>query len=214
MALPYVLQNLPKALLLALLVGAPAAGQDIVVETDIGEKYIIKMSAVTIKAKITRASLITKQYQGRLQVLSDGIERINKNMLRMRSQYLECLESKAFSKDFCDYRQSDDFLKAEEERLQYVTKNKESVKNEMVAEIGLKPDLVAAFMLRYRPIFIDLNNQKKGLNYVNIICPRPSLSANAINEIKSIYPDYTVASPSDIAIKSAENMLCKRIASF
>ena len=196
------------ALPLLLLSTSAVAAKDIEVLTDIGEKYIIKMSAVKTTL-VTSNSLILAKYQGRINTLESGAKRIESRMEQSTSDHQKCIDSQAFSKDDCDYTQSNDFLTDEQDRLDYVRGNITKVKEEMANEIRQSKAIISGVLVRYRSIFEDLNGIKKGLGYNKIICLIFKSKNN--QEVLSSFPDYKLAAPSDIALEQAEYELCEKL---
>ena len=201
----------------ALLAAAtPAYGQkgDISVETDIGEQYIIKMSAVYVDAQITRKRLIELHYAPRLNVLNEGADRIRQNMRQTDADHKNCIAG-GFGKKHCGYnRNSTKYVETERQRLEYVEGNIAKVKEEMDEKIRSPPQAIEAVLVKYRPIFVDLNNEKKGLGYSKIMCVNPLLPSAMFKVLRKEYPKYRLAAPSEIALEAAEQKLCKRVAGF
>jgi len=198
------------ASLVAAIFSSPALAGDIEVETDLGEKYIIKERAVRINL-ITSNQTIAAKYASRLSNLRKGVLRIENRMKQSNSDYQLCLKSGAFSKAHCDYTMSGDFLVDEKDRLDYVQKNLEKVEDEMIAEIKSSNAKPMAVLARYRPIFVDLNGSKTGLGYRKIKCIVPGAINDMSKEIFQVYSDYEISSPSEIALEEAEWKLCQQL---
>lgn len=194
----------------AVMLASPVFAKDIEVETDLGEKYIIKESAVKITL-VTSNQTIAAKYYSRLFNLRKGVLRIENRMKQSNSDYQRCLQSGAFPKSHCDYTMSSDFLVDEQDRLDYVQKNIEMVEGEMNNEIKRSGSRPMAVLARYRPIFVDLNGLKKGLGYRKIKCIAPGAVNDMSKEIFQVYSDYKISTPSDIALEHAEWKLCQKL---
>ena len=198
------------AAMAAAIYSSPALAGDIEVETDLGEKYIIKERAVKVTL-ITSNLTIAAKYASRLANLRMGALRIENRMKQSNSDYQRCLKSGAFPKSHCDYTMSGDFLVDEQDRLDYVQKNIEKVEDEMNAEIKASKAKPWAVLARYRPIFVDLNGSKTGLGYRKIKCIVPGAINDMSKEIFQVYSDYQISLPSEIALEDAEWKLCQQL---
>ena len=71
-----------------------------------------------------------------------------------------------------------------------------------------------AVMVNFRPIFQDLNNQKKGLDYSEIICINPVLKAKTSNHWSGKYYKNYFSRYSFLAMDSLKTKVCERYAKF
>ena len=203
--------------LFALLAAAtPAYAQkgDISVKTDIGEQYLIKMSAVYVDAKITRKRRVELLYAPRLKALVEGSNRIRQNMRQTDADYQNCMNA-GFGKKHCEHnRNSPKYVESERQRLEYVEANIAKVQEEVEEKSKPYPQAIEVVLIKYRPIFVDLNSQKKGLDYNKIMCINSSVPKDGVSRLLKEFPKYRLVLPSDIALEAAEKELCKRVAGF
>ena len=136
-----------KRLLLApLLIALTGCSNDLIVKTDLGEKYIVKDSAVKV-SNWTR---------------SDAIKGIQKEHPIDRCRKIR-------SKENC----IDDYLWSE-----LVTQHLESEKLMIDSDIQIPYKLI-----RFRPVFVDVNKDKSANNYINVSC----LNVSAITNLETNY---------------------------
>lgn len=201
------------ALIVASATASPVYGQhdDISIATDLGEKYIIKMSAVYIEDRLTRSHRLALQYVPRIRGLTEDATRLKQNMLQTDADYKNCIQA-GFGKKHCHYnKNSPAYSESERQRLEYVEANIAKIKEEMHTKAKLNPHAVEVALLKYRPIFADLNNQKTALEYRQIMCVSPAVPADGLASIVDRFPPYRVVSSSGIALEAAERKLCQRI---
>ena len=199
---------------------------DIVVKTDLGEKYIVKKSAVYITNTFDDKdfiSLVTekiyKENGSRITNLENALQRLDKRMIRSDEGYEKCKKSNDFKKKDCEYMYlSEEFVKDNQLRLNYVQENLSNVKQEVKALIDIETKDIFkgkhAVIINFRPIFQDLNNQKKGLDYSEIICINPVLRENTSNHWSRKYPKNYFSRYSFIAIDSLKTKVCEKYAKF
>ena len=215
---PFLLGTLPAANAIPF--------SDIVVKTDLGEKYIVKKSAVYITNTFDDKdfiSLVTekifKENGSRVTTLENAVQRLEKRMIRSDEGYEKCKKSKDFKKKDCEYMYlSEEFVKDNQSRLNYVQKNLSDVKQELKALIDEETKDIFngkhAVMVNFRPIFQDLNNQKKGLDYSEIICINPVLKAKTSNHWSGKYSKNYFSRYSFLAMDSLKTKVCERYAKF
>ena len=220
-----------KLLLAPLLIGfIPSVNaipfSDIVIKTDLGEKYIVKKSAVYITKTFDEKdfiSLVTKKVSqengSRITTLKNAVQRLKNNMVRSDEGYEKCRKSNSFKKEYCEYMYlSEEYVKDNQSRLDYVQKNLSDVEKEVSGLIAEETKDIFigkhAVMINFRPIFQDLNKQKKGLNYSEIICINPVLKENTSNYWSRKYSENYFSKYSLLAIDSLKSKVCKRYAKF
>ena len=140
-------------------------------------------------------------------------------MIRSPEKYETCLTSKSFNKKDCEYFYlSDEFIKDNKSRLNYVQKNLNDLKNELDEKIKTQTknsfEGTHAVLIKFRPIFQDLNKQKTGLNYDEIICINPSLKVNTIINWSSKYSKNYFDTNSILAVDIMKAKVCKKYAKF
>ena len=162
-------------------------GKELIVKTDLGEKYIVKDSAV----KVTNW---TK---------SDAIRGI-----KDQHPVEKCIERKILSSDEC---QSGENIFSDD-----VTKHLKEEKIIINSDIQIPYKLV-----RFRPIFVDVNNDRSANTYFNVSC----LNYSAISTLEDSYiKALTKASiehldnipdrSSDLAIEDLKEKVCDKYAKF
>lgn len=186
-------QSLMKHLVLALAavcVGMPAYGSDIVVLTDLKEKYIVNKSAV-------RVTFIDQS------MVADGIDLL---ATRKMEAFGRGCESAARSDSVlrkCMQIAQDRFDSSAEER---------SAKKNLIHSVKSG---VLAKSVRFRPIFVDLNNSKRALGYMSILCMNKKALAGKPSEwlyavasgIAAYNPDVP-DSASELAIEALKVRVC------
>jgi len=199
---------------------------DVVVKTDLGEKYIVKKSAVYITKTFDDKDFISlvsekifKEYESRVTNLENAVQRLEKSMIRSDEGYEKCRKSNSFKKKDCEYMYlSEEFVKDNQSRLNYVQKNLSDVKQELKRLIDKETkDILKgthAVMVNFRPIFQDLNNQKKGLDYSEIICINPLLKENTFNNWSTKYSKNYFSRYSFLAMDSLKSKVCEKYAKF
>ena len=170
------------ALALPTAVNAFPWNSDIVVKTDLGEKYIVKESAVTVS---------TYSWDDRVKYL---INEIRDN----QESGDNCLTS--LSDSMCNILWFDD-LEKRKERLEY-------------AKVWIdKP--TSLVLVRFRPIFIDLNNKKIAKDYTSNYCLNPNLSKSDEKEILFAGEIYSLPDKnSPTALGLTRYKVCEKYAKF
>ncbi|QNI82293.1 putative lipoprotein [Synechococcus sp. RS9907] len=147
----------------AALVGAitlltACSGGDIVVKTDLDESYVVKESAVTeIEPPIESA---IKNHEKDIKSRQNYIQ-------RMSSESKKCARETILSQADCDHI----YLVGPAYREKIKT-SEEYIKVLKEAAAAEKPWFL---QIKYRPIFIDLNGQKKAMGYVTLTCFNPNV---------------------------------------
>ena len=164
---------------------------DIVVTTDLGEKYVVKDSAVT---KTT--------YK-----VEDAISILKKNAREEERKYTNCLwqytkRLKAKTEKYCSSLyapyETNGYLHGDSHTLSW-----EREKTHWV-------------LVKYRPIFVDLNKNKESLGYKYISCmnPKLKLTTQKIWERISSVEEYQPKKLSFTAYESMKQKVCKKYAKF
>ena len=170
--------------------------KDIVVKTDLGEQYIVKDSAVTVLNF------------GKDNIFWEIDESSERNVKNLR----ECIGRGVLGYDGCA-----DIYKPEEEKQTVISKkNIINTEEQNVHFIGIK----------FRPIFVDLNKQKKALGYDKVGCINPKINKETL-EIWDYYtgiqqfkgdknPDRYNApdANSSLAYEQMRFEICKKYAKF
>ena len=191
-----------KRLLLApLLLAISGCSSDIVIKTDLGEKYIVKNSAVTILPYTHR----------------DLINKIKKDARDNKSRYRNC-EFK-----FKGKKRRGDYLTICEREYGFYNgisakENGDLVNIENMEKYGglvYEEDKVYWYDIRFRPIFVDLNKKKISKNYELISCLRPrdyfsSVLGDKYFGIKNRQPKEMTG----LAFESMKAKVCKKYAKF
>ena len=189
-----------KRLLLApLLLILSGCSGDIVVKTDLGEKYIAKKSAVTVSPRS----------------LNYLIEYIKKDALRNREAYRRCVgvygkKKKLDSYSYCErtYAFYNGFSNKHSADLNIIKLSQENSPNPIQSDQPLWYDI------RFRPIFVDLNKKKNALDYENISCLKNDYFTSVLGEkylnLKSRQPKKM----SSLAYESMKAKVCKKYAKF
>ena len=176
-------------------------GGDIEVKTDLGETYIVKDSAVTT---IDQSQLLDDRSNVIIKEASDGKAR----GLGIKQEYDRCMRSYgSFGTSPCD--------------IVWTPKMK-SVSNEM-ASLNELAEVIAATknaskevikQVTYRPIFVDLNNKKQALSYVDLLCFAPSQSMIKAEELLSAlnWSSKSVITSTRKARDDAALRVCQRYA--
>ena len=211
---------LPKA------VNAFPFDNDIVVKTDLGEKYIVKKSALYIEEKFDEVDFISlvsdnilNENKSRFLRLQAAVDKLKREMVRSPEKYRNCLRSNTFTKKDCNYMYlSEEFISDNQDRLNYVEINLNEVTYEIEQKIKneTKDPFIGthAVMIRFRPIFENLNNQKEGLDYTKIICLNPKLKDQTYKKWAKKYSDNYFNPNSSLAMNSLKKKVCKKYAKF
>ena len=164
---------------------------DIVVKTDLGEKYVVKDSAVT---KTT--------YK-----VDDAISILKKNAREEDRKYTNCLwqytkRLKAKAEKYCSS------LYAPYETNGYLHGDSHS--------LSWEREETHWVLVKFRPIFIDLNKNKESLGYKYISClnPKLKLTTQKIWERISSVEEYQPKKLSFTAYESMKQKVCKKYAKF
>jgi len=155
--------------ILATCLGVASCGvRDIIVKTDLDEKYIIKDSAVT---------LIQFDWKKTIRDLRKDKKDWDQIYAESNSSYRDCLGS--LSATFCTslYASNASSIK---------TNMESSGKRLATAENYEREGKDIFKSLRYRPIFVDVNNEKSAMGYVSLTCLNPELSAKESKQIFTI----------------------------
>lgn len=138
---------------------AACSGGDITVKTDLDEKYIVKESAVTTtpfnwEQKIKDWEVRKKEWQ---EMAS-----------RWESNFSGCLASLDY--DFCSRLYGAEIAQSK-------SKAEESAKS-IIALKGFQGNGEnPVTSIRYRPIFVDVNNERNAMGYVSLTCLNPRLTS-------------------------------------
>lgn len=144
---------------IALLTGCSSG--DIVVKTDLGESYIVKDSAVT---------KLDSPIEDKISSLKESIKDAQDFYEEMKSKAKACMSRNVLSQAKCDEiylrrdAELDDLVRQAESHV-ILLKEAEDAKDPLIKQV------------KYRPIFIDLNDKKEALGYVTLTCVNPSLDA-------------------------------------
>ena len=189
-----------KRLLLApLLLVISGCSSDIVVKTDLGEKYIAKESAITVSPRS----------------LNYLIEYIKKDSLRNREAYRRCVAAygerkKGEAYSYCErtYAFYNGFSNKHSADLNIIELSQKNSPNPIEANKPLW------FDIRFRPIFVDLNKQKNALGYEEISCLKNHYYTSVLGEkylnLKSRKPKEM----SGLAFESMKAKVCEKYAKF
>ncbi len=164
---------------------------DIVVKTDLGEKYIVKDSALT---KTT--------YK-----VEDAISILKKNAREEDRKYTNCLwqytkRLKAKTEKYCSS------LYAPYETNGYLHGDSHT--------LSLEKEKTHWVLVKFRPIFVDLNKNKESLGYKYISCmnPKLKLTTQKIWERISSVEEYQPKKLSFTAYESMKAKVCEKYAKF
>ena len=189
-----------KRLLLApLLLAISGCSSDIVVRTDLNEKYIAKESAITVSPRsldylveyIKKDALINREVYRRCKATYRGTER--------GQPYGFCERTYAFYDGSSNKHAAD---------LNIIKLSQENSPNPILSDQPLWYDI------RFRPIFVDLNKQKNALGYEEISCLKNDYFTSVLGEkylnLKSKQPKKM----SSLAYESMKAKVCKKYAKF
>ncbi len=187
-----------KRLLLApLLIALTGCSSDIVVKTDIGEKFIIKNSTVKVIEEFSRKDLIThvetqikSKNQSRIDALSQAIEFHKKNNFDDNVAYVE-----------------NNLTKVKEEIKREISNKVSAITKESLDGVQLK-------VVTFRPIFQNLNNQKQGMDYTTSFCFNPEIDSLSKGFWTSIYPESNINNFSVLALDTVKQKVCEKYAKF
>ena len=181
------------------LLTACSTSGDIVVKTDLDESYVVKDSAVTEVE--SRADL--------LQHYLSEINKIKKNIAFEAKELEECVR----------YRGPTDYIfYAEPCRKKFpdTSKKKKSQIKAIEEKIALIGDAIDSKETRfkrfkYRAIFVDLNGNKKAMDYTLLTCLNPNLKTKEVAELSdalSLSLRYVYSKP----VNSMSLKVCKKYA--
>jgi len=154
---------------------------DITTKTDLGEKYIVKESAVTVS---------TYSWDDRVDYLKYVIK-------SSKNRYDDCRSS--LSDETCSKIWLSDLDKQEarlEGAINWSEKSKSLVK------------------IKFRPIFVNLNNEKIAKDYETIYCINPNLSKNDQREIINVSSTSVPNKFSTLAFEITKSKVCEKYAKF
>lgn len=137
------------------------AGGDIVAKTDLDESYIVKDSAV---------SELESPFEKKISSYNRSIKDVQDFYDEMAGKAKKCVSRKFLSQVKCDeiYLSPNSEL---DELARQAESNIKVIKEAMMSEDPLIKQV------RYRPIFVDLNNEKRAMGYVTLTCISPSLDS-------------------------------------
>ena len=216
-----LLLPLLAALALPTAVNAFPFNGDVVVKTDFGEKYIIKESSINL--------LEEEKIQDTLNFKEQEIEEVkesiawHKSSTSLEREYLAICEKNP--KDIiCEsvnlFKEnieiSDETLKIVNKRLEKY-QNDLSILNKLNTELKkLNTDLIKK-KISFRPIIVDLNNQKKisDENFVWCINPKLNKLSKEILSNDNFYRKNISEDKSKlIPYEEIQNKICKKYAKF
>lgn len=176
--------------LAAIYVGMPAHALDIVVLTDLEDKYIVKKSAV-------RVTLIDQS------MAADGIDLLATRKMEAFGRGCKSAARSASVLERCMQIAQDRFDSGLEER---------SAKKNLINSV--KSGALAK-SVRFRPIFVGLNNSKRELGYMSILCmnekalvSKPSEWLSAVASGIAAYKPDIPDSESQLAIEALKVRVC------
>ena len=178
-----LLLPLIAALALPTAVNAFPWNSDIVVKTDLGEKYIVKESAVTVS---------TFSWDNEVNKIEEFIK-------DKREYFDSCRSLKYFTEGDCRHWLSDE----------------ETYKNKLDFAKAWRDKPTSVVLVRFRPIFIDLNNKKIAKDYTSNYCLNPNLSKSDEEEIlfaSDIYSFPNKNSPTALGVTRYK--VCEKYAKF
>ena len=185
-----------KRLLLApLLIALSGCTSDIVVKTDLGEKYIAKKSAIMVAPRN----------------LNYLIASIKEDELKNRAAYFRCVRNLGGRKNpqefsYCEntYAFWNGYSNVHSVDLDLIRSQSSKVKS----------DETLWFDITFRPIFIDLNKKKNALDYEEFSCLKENYLTKVFGDK---YLNLSKRQPkelSGIAYESMKVKLCKKYAKF
>ena len=213
-------KRLKRLLLAPLLIALSGCSNEVTVKTDVGEKYIVKDSAVTL-SPYTNNDLI------------EGLERTIKEKetylgtANPRNKYgkpwsiyfaesnaEKCVRNGLGSQQFCQDKQFtyssgtwDSVVGAYYRGLKQIKDALALLKNDSTKVIHIKE-------IKFRPILKDLNGNSRALTYMTVDCFNPSV-VGMKNIWKTVYPSINEPEPSSgLALDLLEKKLCDKYAKF
>ena len=212
-----------KRLLLSLIatVALTSCSNQISTKTDVGEKYIVKDSAVTIgtrtnedlinglekylKTKQTYFGTASPRYPEGVPKRVWSVEYYVENCVRLyKGETIKSCKEK-YNNTFFDTYES--VVDAYYQRLEPLKENLSLLKKNSDRVIHIKK-------INFRPILKDLNGDKKALGYMSVDCFNPNVSI-FIGTWETIDSSINVPLPeSGLALDILEDKLCKKYAKF
>ena len=167
---------------------------DIVVKTDLGEKFVVKESAVNV---------IPLGVNDLIKIINEDGVKTKENFYKCNSRYGKDFQRQEGGYSYCEIKYAMYFGKLHKQPSDIaIAKNSEK-------NIHLKNVI-------FRPIFVDLNKKKIAYDYENIYCINPKLRDQTIavwdsyKKVKSYQPkkmSYT-------AYESMKVKVCEKYAKF
>ena len=156
------------ALVIAITLLTACSGGDIVVKTDLDESYVVKDSAV---------SEIKSPYESKIQDHEEDIKNTRDEINAMIKGSKDCtIKHRILSQAQCNDIWLDD-QSSNEAKIKVSEGKMQVLKDAMKAEEPLIKQV------KYRPIFIDLNDDKKAMGYVTLTCLNPNVEAKDAAEL-------------------------------
>jgi len=173
---------------------------DVTIKTDLDEKYIVKNTAVTV------LDFDWNKIIANLREYKDKWEQLNASS---NSGFQDCL-LKNITPSLCTSIWSSQIATTQTEFELYKERLAKAQSLKKTGEDALK-------QIRYRPIFVDVNNEKTAMGYVSLTCLNPQLNsqeAKNLLDIISLNEDQVnkKATPKQDAYKIVSLEVCKRYA--
>ena len=191
-----------KHLVLApLLFVLSSCSNDISVKTDLGEKYIVKDTAVTVIPF----------------GLKDLVKTIKEDEYVILDRYSQCTYTHGFKKNTA-YYPGLGFTLSYCEKLHRVKDGKVTTSHGSDLYFAKKEPLEENhfFRIKFRPIFIDLNKQKNAAGYEYVHCINPKLEVQTLaiwdsyKKVKSYQPEKITYT----AYQLMKSKVCDKYAKF
>jgi hypothetical protein len=173
---------------------------DITVETDLGEKYIVKSTAVTAGPF---------EWETKAKEWEAAVKNGTSSVARIYGGKASCLNL-GLGENYCQSSWGG-LIKDAEKSLQTAKSNLSEIKRlQGNGEHPIQP-------VRYRSIFVDVNNERHAMGYVSVTCLNPDLTgeqSKKIFEILELKEDEVKkkTSPKQSACKSVSLQVCKKYA--
>ena len=172
-----------KRLLLApLLIALTGCSNDITTKTDLGEKYIVKESTVTVTP-----------------YLIDWDKQVNDKKYWINTYREEFEKCKLTGLD--------------SNCIRWIEDEEKKKANLEIAE-ALRGRPTNLLIIEFRPIFVDLNNQKIAKNYETVYCINPNLSTSDKEAILFTSGINVPNKFSTSAFEIAKSKVCEKYAKF
>ena len=194
-----LLLSLLTALALPTAVNAFPWNNDIVVKTDLGEKFIVKDSAVSI------LSFGAKELLASINTASRKRMRDYENCRRKRGDKLTGKDG--YGKGYYSYCQVNHGVYFGGERI-----NESDINT-----AKWEPEKKHYARIRFRPIFVDLNKKKIAYDYENIYCINPKLKDTTVAVLDKYQKIKSFDQPKKITFTAYDSMrkkVCKKYAKF